>query len=77
MESKNALKKYTESGIAPPQNLVGIFAIAIVATMILGYVYNIAVRFISFIYINAIIVFGYGYVIGYLSRFLNIIFNII
>jgi hypothetical protein len=76
MISTSSLRKYTESGIAPPLNIVGLLILAIVSSLALGFVYNVLIRFISFIYVNVIILFGFGYTLAYLSRGLNLLFKI-
>lgn len=76
MTTTSSFKKYTESGIAPPLNILGILILAVAGSFVLGFLYNILIRFISFIYINVLVVFAFGYVLAYMSRGLNILFKI-
>jgi hypothetical protein len=76
MSTTSPLQKYVESGIAPPLNIAGLLVVAILASMVLGFVYNVLIWYISFVYVNVIIIFGYGYALGYLSRWLNLLFKI-
>ena len=76
MTSLKAFKKYTESGIVPPLNSIGLLFFAIVLFAILGFFYNIVMWFMPIVYLNAVVIFVYGYIIAHLSRYLNIVFKI-
>jgi len=76
MTTTSPLRKYTESGIAPPLNILGLLIVALAASLALGFVYNVLIQFISFVYVNVLILFGFGYALGYLSRWLNLLFKI-
>ena len=76
MSQSTPFRKYTESGIAPVVNVIGLFFTAIVFIFALSLLYNILIRFISFVYVNVIIIVGFGYSLAYLSRYLNIAFKI-
>jgi hypothetical protein len=76
MATGSPLKKYTESGIAPPLNVAALILVAILVSLALGFAYNVLIQLISFVYVNVIIVFGFGYILGYVSRWLNLLFKI-
>lgn len=76
MNTQNSFKKYKESGIAPPINLVVFFLIGLCSMFLLGFLYSCLITFIPFIYFNVVVLIGFGYIIGYTSRYLNITFKI-
>lgn len=75
MQTKS-LNYYKESGIALPINLGLSILISSLLIIPFSYLYSLAITFLPFIYFNIVIVVVYGYVIAFISNFINSLLKI-
>jgi hypothetical protein len=74
--TQSKLDYYNESGNYNPLGMFFYVSTSLITLLILAYIYSLIITFLPFIYLNFLIVIGFGLTISVVSRIFSLVFKI-